>query len=89
MSFSCNINEIGSRFSLDNIDLDPPKVIVRETGLEDRVMDGEWYLDDEDEEASFESFCDNNTQWYFIFDLPVTLISSLNYSSNTCGSEPS
>ena len=86
MSVVFNINEIGSRFSLDNIDLDPPKVIVRATGLEDRVIDGEWYLYNEDDQASFNGFCVNNTEIGFVFNLPMTLSSLDSYGIDYCGS---
>lgn len=85
MTVSFNINEIGSGFSLDNIDLDPPKVMVRASGLEDRVMDGEWSLNNEDNQANFLEFCVNNTQLDFLFNLPMTLNSLDNYVIESCG----
>lgn len=85
MSVVFNINEIGSRFSLDNIDLDPPKVIVRASGLEDRVMDGTWELYNEDNQANFVTFCVNNTETGFLFNLPMTLNSLDYYGTVSCG----
>lgn len=87
MSVVFNINEIGSRFSLDDIDLDPPKVIVRATGLEDRVIDGTWelYNDDNNEMANFISDCVNNMEIGFVFNLPMTLSSLDSYGTDLCG----
>lgn len=88
MSVAYNINEIGSRFSLDNIDLDPPKVIIRETGeLEDWVMDGQWSLftDNNNEVADFTGECVYNSRTFFVFNLPMTLSSLSNYGRYPCG----